>query len=104
MSSSCFSIFSGKYFNQNLICTILSYMGVYFAHKDKICYLCHVSKILLLVSLFSLSVTIVFYTYEYCRKKVYKSKSHKLRYKYNEQLSHNKSINKDTNGKLIVEW
>ena len=104
MSNSVFSIFSGKYFNQNLICLIIAYLGVYFACKAKCCCLCHICLILLIVSLCSLLINICFYTYEYCVKRVYKSKSHKLRYEYNVKLVDNTSLSKDMNGKHIIEW
>ncbi len=104
MSNSIFSIFSGKYFNQNLICLIIAYIGVYFACKEGYCCLCHICLTLSIVSLCSLLITICFYTYEYCVKRVYKSRSHKLRYEYNVKLVETSSLNKDVNGKQIIEW
>lgn len=87
MDSSLFSIFNGKYFNQNLICFILSYLGVFFAYKYNICCLHYLCYGLLLVSMFSLFITIGAYTWEYLRRKAYKAKCHRTRYNYAKKIA-----------------
>ena len=75
MDNSLFSIFNGKYFNQNLICFILSYLGVFFANYYNICCLDYFCYGLLLASICSLFVTIGVYTWEYLQRKAYKASS-----------------------------
>ena len=87
MDSSLFSIFSGKYFNQNLICFILSYLGVFFAKYYNICCLDYFCYGLLLVSICSLFVTIGVYTWEYLQRKAYKARCHEVRYNYAKKIA-----------------
>ena len=96
MSNSVFSIFSGKYFNQNLICFILSYLGVFFAYKYNICCLHYLCYALLFISIISLFITISIYTWEYCRRKAYKAKCHKVRYNYAKKIATQESPTKTT--------
>lgn len=102
-----FSIFSGKYFNQNLICLILAYIGAFFAQKYDFCCLCYISYGLLLWSLFSLFTTIAIYTYEYCMRKIYTAKCHKLRVELSKKIIDNPTeyTNSDENKKkeLLVK-
>lgn len=84
-----FSFFSGKYFNQNLICLILAYLGAFFAEKDSVCCLCYMSYSLLLCSLFSLFITIASYTYEYCMRKIHKANCYKLRVELSKKIIDN---------------
>ena len=82
-NNSIFSIFSGKYFNQNLICFIVGYLGFFFAEKSKnsecLTLACWV---ILIFSTVSLVITLCFYTLEYCSKKLAKAKNHQLRHNY----------------------
>ena len=96
MDSSLFSIFNGKYFNQNLICFILAYLGIFFANYYKICCLDYFCYGLLLVSMFSLFITIGAYTWEYLRRKAYKAKCHKVRYNYAKRIATQESPTKTT--------
>lgn len=75
-----FKVLGDKYFNQNLICFIASYSGVFIASKYHICCLCYTCYGLLMLSVFSLFLTVSFYTWEYCCRKYYKSKERKLDY------------------------
>ena len=98
-----FSIFSGKYFNQNLICVILAYLGVFFAHKYDFCCLCHMCWVLFILSIITLFLTLIFYTWEYCAKKIYKANCHRLRYKLTKKIIKNPEENKGKeNGKSII--
>ena len=87
-SNSVFSIFSGKYFNQNLICLILAYLGIFFSHKYDICCLYFMCWGLFIFSMITLFITLTFYTYEYCVKKAYKAKCHKLRFEHEYRNQH----------------
>lgn len=73
-------VLGDKYFNQNLIYFIISYIGVFVASKNNICCLCYICYGLLMLTIFSLVLTISFYTWEYCCKKYYKSRKYKLDY------------------------
>lgn len=74
-------VLGDKFFNQNLICFIVSYIGVYIASEHQICCLCYICYGLLMLTTFSLFLTISLYTWEYCSKKYYKSRKHKLDYR-----------------------
>ena len=96
-----FSIFSGKYFNQNLICFILGYLGVFFAEKsDNSECLTRICWVVLIFSMVSLVITLSLYTLEYCSKKIAKAKSHKLRY----ELTKRKCDENNYDAKDIISW
>lgn len=88
MDNSVFSIFGGKYFNQNLICLIISYIGVFYACKNGLCCLAMICWFLFIVSVLSICISLGFYTYEYSVKKVQKAKSHKLRNELAAKIAH----------------
>ena len=74
-NNSLFSIFSGKYFNQNLICFIVGYLGVFFAEKSKNSEcLTLVCWVILIFSTVSLVITLCFYTIEYVLRSSQKQK------------------------------
>ena len=99
--NSIFSIFSGKYFNQNLICFILGYLGVFFAEKSENSEcLTRASWVVLIFSMVSLVITLSCYTYEYCVRKREKAKSHKLRFTYTQ----GKCEEKNCYIKEIISW
>ena len=100
--NSVFSIFSGKYFNQNLICLILAYLGVFFADRcDNGECLIYVFRAFLLFAMSSMIVTLILYTYEYCVMKIVKAKCHKLRYEYSKKQCEESKISKLKN---IISW
>lgn len=78
-------VLAEKYFNQNLICFIVSYIGVFVASKYDICCLCYICYGLLMLTIFSLFLTISFYTWEYCSKKYYKHQKHRLDFEIESQ-------------------
>lgn len=99
MGNSVFSIFGGKYFNQNLICLILAYLGIFFAYKyEQYCLSCMCWG-LFVVSMFSSFITIYFYTYEYCVRKMQKARSHKLRVKLSAKYVHKAIVSKQEKDK-----
>lgn len=83
---SVFSIFGGKYFNQNLICLILAYIGVFFARKYEYDCLCYIIYFFLIIAMFSTIITLGFYTWEYCVRKCMKAKCHVLRCGLSEKI------------------
>ena len=87
MDSSLFSIFNGKYFNQNLICFIIAYLGAFFANKYGVCELTVICYGLLWISSISLFATLLAYAVEYCSKRYYKAKCHKIRYDYAKKIA-----------------
>lgn len=86
-TNSLFSIFSGKYFNQNLICAILGYLGVHFALKHSHQCLCCICMVFFVLSVISVIVSLGFYTWEYCHRKATKAKSHQIRYEYSTKIT-----------------
>lgn len=79
-------VLGDKYFNQNLICCIIAYIGVFFAFKHNICCLLYSCYGLLMITIFSLFLTLSFYTCEYCCRKYYKSKERKLDYELKKAI------------------
>ena len=79
-------VLADKYFNQNLICFIMFYIGVIVACKYNICYLCYICYGLLILTTLSLILTLLFYTWEYYCKKYYKVQ------KYKEGQSHSEAL------------
>ena len=55
--------------NQNVICWVLSYIGVAYAEANNLCYLSCAGWFLFLLSSISIMITLIFYTIHYCRKK-----------------------------------
>ncbi len=87
MDNSLFSIFNGKYFNQNLICFIIAYLGSFFAYKYEVCELAVICNGLLWISAVSLFATLIAYAGEYCTKRYYKAKCHRTRYNYAKKIA-----------------
>ncbi len=59
--------------NQNVVCLVLSYIGIAYAarHNNLMCLNC-MCWILFIASSISVMITLVFYTIHYCKKKWYK--------------------------------
>lgn len=87
MDNSLFSIFNGKYFNQNLICFIIAYLGEFFASKYEVYELTVICNGLLWISAVSLFATLLAYAVEYCSKRYYKARCHKVRYNYAKKIA-----------------
>jgi predicted membrane protein len=87
MDGSLLSILTGKYFNQNLICFIIAYVGAFFANKYAVCELSVICTGLLWISTISLFATLFAYAFEYCSKRYYKAKCHKVRYNYVKRIA-----------------
>lgn len=87
-----FSIFGGKYFNQNLICLILAYLGVFFARKYEYDCLCYIICFFLILAMLSTIITLGFYTWEYCVRKSMKAKCHVLRYELSKQIVETRNL------------
>lgn len=63
------SFLADKYFNQNLICFIIGYVGIFFANiKEMECLQC-ASWVVFGIALISVIITTIFYTIEYCIRK-----------------------------------
>ena len=101
---SVFSIFGGKYFNQNLICLILAYLGVFFACKQEFYCLGCIISLFLILSMFSTIITLGFYTWEYCVRKCMKAKCHMLRYELSEKKIEVPSEYITVSPKDIIAW
>lgn len=87
MDGSLLSILTGKYFNQNLICFIIAYLGMFFANKYEVCELTVICNGLLWISTISLFATLSAYALEYCSKRYYKARCHKVRYDYAKKIA-----------------
>ena len=99
MDGSLLSILTGKYFNQNLICFIIAYLGMFFANKYEVCELTVICNGLLWISTISLFATLSAYALEYCSKRYYKAKCHKIRYNYAKKIASGKILIKVTKTK-----
>lgn len=65
------SFLADKYFNQNLICLIISYGGIVIADIKGLDCLQYASWVLFGLTLISVIITTIFYTIEYCIRKWY---------------------------------
>ncbi len=104
MANGEIKILDKLYINQNIICLVISYIGVvYIARLDvnDECLCCLVysvgwlCSILFFVCALSVTSSMIFYAIEYGVKKCYKAKSHKLHKEYRqnvvERMNHNDS-------------
>ena len=69
MASGDIKILENLSINQNVICWVLSYIGVAYAEANNLCYLSCAGWFLILLSSISIMITLIFYTIHYCRKK-----------------------------------
>lgn len=105
MASGDIKILDKLYVNQNLICLVVSYIFLERLKCGCCCnkwvYFCCI--IFFTASALSVIISLIYYTKEYCRKKVYKAKCHKLRHNYiKEQIE--KGILDNANVGRIVPW
>ncbi|MBQ8438818.1 MAG: hypothetical protein IJX21_08765 [Alistipes sp.] len=94
------------YINQNLICLIVSFLFLersrHWCCSNYECVFLAM-KIFFMLSLVSVVFSLVFYTKEYCKRKTYKAKCHKMRYNYiQEQVS--KDNLGSAQGEKIIGW
>lgn len=75
------------YINQNFIWLIFLFMGVCYAHTNKIYCLCRITFVLFVVVGVSVIISAIAYTIEYWAKRIYKRKCYKLRYKYRYDIT-----------------
>lgn len=80
------SFLADKYFNQNLICLIISYVGVFLANIKKIECLQYASWIVFGIALISVVITTIFYTIEYCVRKWCDTEGHIKNCRINKEL------------------
>lgn len=105
METGNFKVLENVKINQNIICLIVSFVFLCYS-KDNCC--CHNwiykwSSVLFIISFISVCISLVFYTFEYCRKKCIKARCHKLRYEYIKEQKEKGKIN-DANGGKIISW
>lgn len=104
MAAGDIKILDKLYVNQNLICLIVSF--IFIQKIDKGCcnkWLYYSCATLFIASALSVVITLICYTKEYCRKKVYKAKCHKLRHHYIKEQINNGSIDQ-AHGEKIIGW
>lgn len=98
------SILENVKINQNLICLIASFVFLWYL-KDDCCYcwtwLHKCCAGLLIISIISVCITSVFYFFEYCSKKWYKMKCHKMRHDYIKDCIEKGTIDNAQGGKII---
>lgn len=67
------------YINQNLICLIISFIFINYPSNQNTCSLLNKAYYIFFgVSFISVILSLIFYTCEYCAKKKFKKKQHKL--------------------------
>lgn len=79
------SFLADKYFNQNLVCLIISYAGIFIANEKAICLQC-ASWIVFGIALISVVITTIFYTIEYCIRKWCIAQNHIKEVQINKEL------------------
>ena len=95
MANGDIKILDKLYINQNLICLIVSFIFIERSRHWCCCgdytLIYWLFYVFFAISLTSIIISIVAYTLEYCRKKTYMAKEHKLNYK-NQEKGDNKKI------------
>ena len=106
MAKGDIKILDKLYINQNLICLIVSFIFLKLSRcwsswDGKLLYL--VMALFFVASISSVLLTTIFYTKEYCRKKAYKAKCHKMRYNYIKEVRDTGNL-ENAHGEKIVNW
>lgn len=95
MATGEIKIFDKLSINQNILCSVISYAGVFYAAQADIgnrcfycfaAFVCCLCTVLFFVCTLSVLSSMILYAIEYGGKKWYKFKSHKLHLEYKQKM------------------